>query len=210
LVAELPPTLAIIGIEPPGRGRRLRERGFDRVDALVDAVVPVLTAHVRAPWYVFGHSMGALLAFEIVRGLRNADVPEPEVLFASGRRAPHLPSRGLGLPLPAAATARSTLPDAPRDRAVESFAQDVELCRTYAYREEGPLDTRIVVLSGTGDAEITYPDLEAWRRHTTRAMKVALFDGDHFFVATQAPRVAALVGEEVAASRAAGCERRPT
>jgi surfactin synthase thioesterase subunit len=76
----------------PGRESRLQEPAFDRIEPLVEALVEALGAGPRRPYALFGHSMGALVAFELARELRRRSGPAPKHLFLSGRSAPRYPS----------------------------------------------------------------------------------------------------------------------
>jgi len=78
-------------MQPPGREGRWSEKAFqnagDLAAAATQAIVPLLTM----PFVFFGHSLGAMTAFEVARRLRRAGQPMPQRLFASAHRAPQLP-----------------------------------------------------------------------------------------------------------------------
>ena len=111
----LSPDIELCAVQLPGRENRLREPPFASLTALVDALVPALRPHLDRPFAFFGHSMGALVAFELARALRSRGDEQPSHLMLSGRRAPHLPEteasmRGLddnASPRSGAATAAS-------------------------------------------------------------------------------------------------------
>jgi medium-chain acyl-[acyl-carrier-protein] hydrolase len=148
------------------------------------------------PFAFFGHSMGAVLAFEIARLLRAESGPPPAHLFASGRQAPQLPH---------AAAPTYDLPD---DKFIAELRRlkgtpaevleqpelmqlmlpllraDFEAVETYEYREGAPLDVPISVYGGVGDAEVSRAELDGWCRQTSGPCVVRLFPGDHFFVNT--------------------------
>ena len=87
----MPPEVELCAVQLPGRETRLREKPFVRLPALVRAVRESLRPYLHKPFAFFGHSMGALVSFELTRELRRARLPGPVHLFASGHRAPHLP-----------------------------------------------------------------------------------------------------------------------
>ena len=97
----LPPTIELCAVQLPGRENRLREPAFASMQRLVDALVPALTPTMDRPFALFGHSMGALVAYEVARALyATPHAAQPLHLLVSGRRAPHLsddeaPMRGL-------------------------------------------------------------------------------------------------------------------
>src|SRR5262249_28939051 len=88
---SLPENVHVIPVELPGRGSRLKESPFvglsDLVEALTEAIEPLLDG----PFAFFGHSMGAMIAFELARSVCQQLNSRPEILFASGRRAPQIP-----------------------------------------------------------------------------------------------------------------------
>lgn len=205
--ALLPPEVELVAIELPGRGTRLREAPYAElaplVEALLDAVAPVLDR----PWAVFGHSMGALVAFALVRALRWQGRDQPVHLFVSARRAPRLPDRFPPL---------GDLPDAEFVAEIQrrfdgippmvlrepdllrlllpTLRADVALLEHYVYREEPPLALPITALGGREDDQVDSAELEAWREQTQGAFSVQTFPGDHFFVQTaRTALVAALV-----------------
>jgi medium-chain acyl-[acyl-carrier-protein] hydrolase len=89
----LPADIEVGVVHLPGREGRLRETPFTRIEPLIDAASMALRPYLDLPFAMFGHSMGALVAFELARRFRDDDGSAPTHLFVSGRRAPHLPSR---------------------------------------------------------------------------------------------------------------------
>ena len=90
---RLPASVEVCAVQLPGRGRRLNENPIASVTGLVQPVSEALGQYCDMPFAFFGHSMGALLSFEIARQLRREGRRQPAHLFLSGRRAPHIPSR---------------------------------------------------------------------------------------------------------------------
>ena len=86
-----PGGIQVCAVQYPGRGSRVREPAFTNCDALVDALVPHLLGFLNKPFAMFGHSMGAIIAFEVARRLRDEHRLQPVRLFVSGRRAPQIP-----------------------------------------------------------------------------------------------------------------------
>jgi surfactin synthase thioesterase subunit len=90
--ALLPDDVEVVSVQLPGRENRFNEQPIESMEELVDQLVEGLASYLTRPFALFGHSMGALIAFELIRRLRPSGVA-PVHLFASGCRAPHLPSR---------------------------------------------------------------------------------------------------------------------
>lgn len=93
----LPPDIAACPVQPPGRETRSREAPLDRVEPLVSALADDLLAVLDGPYALFGHSTGALCAFELCREVRRRRGQMPEHLLVAGRRAPQLPEEVTGL-----------------------------------------------------------------------------------------------------------------
>src|SRR5829696_5178398 len=90
---ELPKIVEVCPVQPPGRGGRIMEPCYTRLSQLVEDVMQDLLPYLDMPFAFFGHSMGALVSFELARRLRARHGLEPIHLFASGRGAPQLPPR---------------------------------------------------------------------------------------------------------------------
>src|SRR5207302_5359333 len=88
---SLPSGVAVVGVQMPGHGRLMNERPFTRLSPLVRWLAQSLRDRLGAPYAFFGHSMGALVSFEVARELRRLRAPTPLHLWASAFRAPHLP-----------------------------------------------------------------------------------------------------------------------
>jgi medium-chain acyl-[acyl-carrier-protein] hydrolase len=200
--------LDVIPVLLPGRESRLSEAPFRVMAPLVDAMMSGLRPVVDRPYAVFGHSMGALVAFAAVRKLRKLGLPLPSRLFLSQRRAPHLPDRLSPLhPLPdaefiAALQARyQALPPElvarPDVLAVFLPALRADFCmfETWVAPEEAPLDVPITVFAGDADNTLAPGDLEGWAQHTSRSFDLRRFPGGHFYLRTQKePLLDAIVG----------------
>jgi medium-chain acyl-[acyl-carrier-protein] hydrolase len=89
--AELPPQVGLRAVQLPGRENRLAEEPIRRMEELVEALRAGLDEELDPPFAFFGHSLGALVAFELARRLRETGSPLPSHLFVSAHRAPQLP-----------------------------------------------------------------------------------------------------------------------
>jgi len=211
-IETLSPDVDALAVELPGRGDRFAEPRFERSEALM----PVLKEHLRPylipPFAFFGHSMGATIAFELTRELRRAGLPQPVCLFASGRRAPHLPPRiGLSHMLSDAdfknrlrslgGTPLEVLENEELLQVVmPSLRSDFALSETYEYVPGDPLDLPISVFGGSDDPETTREELEAWSTHSSQASKLRIFKGNHFFIHDgAAQKVMQAVNDDLAA-----------
>lgn len=209
--AQLPPGVELWLIQLPGREERFREPRFTRVAPLIDALAPLVAAHLDKPFAIFGYSMGGLIGFELVRALRRLGAPSPRRLFVTARQAPHLiESRPSLYRLPddqlfdELDTRYGGIPsEALKNPEIRSvfvplLRADIEMIDTYEHRPDAPLDCPISAFGGRTD-RITVEELAAWQEHTVHPVAVRLFDGGHFFIqASQAPLLEA-IGHELSA-----------
>src|SRR5262245_31697623 len=90
----LAPTVQVIPVELPGRGARFQELPSVGMPALIEALAEAIIPLLDKPFAFFGHSMGAVIAFELARRLHREYDRRPQALFPSGRRAPQIPDTG--------------------------------------------------------------------------------------------------------------------
>ena len=194
----------------PGREARLKDPPFSDMQDLVYALAETLLPALDRPYAVFGHSMGALIGFELARCLRREMGCTPIHLFVSGHRAPHLPDttdplhdlpdrefceqvRRLDGAVPA-------LLDHPElhELMLPTLRADFTLCGSYAFSPEPPLDCPISAFGGVDDSSVGHDALVAWGEHTSRRLMVRLFAGGHLFVNDCEQAVAASILQDLA------------
>lgn len=205
--ALMPASVGVVPMQLPGHGERLREAPFKRLGPLLRSVCAALLPALDRPFALFGHSVGALIAFELARLLEGEHGRRPEHLFVSGRGAPDLPSpRGDIHRLPPAAfvmalceysrSVRGLLDD---PEAMELFLPilraDLELAETYGYVPRPPLSCPITVFGGEEDETVPPEQLSGWRRQTVRTCAIHMLPGDHFFVITAHRDVVGTIAE---------------
>jgi len=194
-------------VQLPGRENRLREPALDDLGLIVEALGTVI--EVTRPFAFFGHSLGAIVAFELTRWLRDRGRALPAHLFVSGSSAPDV--RFSKAPLHAmpddaaflAAVARryGGIPDAvaddPEFRALiaPALRADLRINELYRYVDAAPLPVSISAYGGSDDGEVSREALDAWRRQTSSGFALRLFAGDHFFVNGARAAVVADVAE---------------
>jgi medium-chain acyl-[acyl-carrier-protein] hydrolase len=189
----LSPTLEVCAVQLPGRENRLADERYTELGPLIEELAEVLLPLLRQPFALFGHSLGALIGFELGRRLRDMQGIAPLRLFVSGHRAPHLPLRmGPFCPLSdpefvAAVRALGTTPaevfDTPelRELVLPILRADFALVEGYSFAAGAPLDCPISVFGGTADQLVTPGELVEWREHTRQRCTMRAFRGDHFF-----------------------------
>jgi medium-chain acyl-[acyl-carrier-protein] hydrolase len=192
--ASLPAAVEVCPVQLPGRESRLSDPPFVALPPLVRALAQGLRPQLDKPFAFLGHSMGALVGFELARFLRRYYQLEPLHFFVAGRPAPQLPRTKPpihGLPdaefrdelrrmngTPAAVLDHDEL----MQLILPALRADFTLCETYQYAPEAALACPISAFGGLQDATVSRQDLEAWRDQTTGRFVLRMFPGDHFFL----------------------------
>lgn len=208
--AALPPTIEIFAVQLPGRGSRLREAPYKRVEPLVQALMPVLRCELTdMPFAFFGHSLGALLAYELVHALQGMGL-QPGVLFASACHAPQqlpLDEKLHDLPRSELLAALQRFDGIPRqllaeaellDMILPALRADLAVYETYVYRQRPRLSVPIIACGGRNDARVTPAQLEAWREQTKGHFERHLFAGNHFYLNDARPQLMKLIERTLA------------
>jgi medium-chain acyl-[acyl-carrier-protein] hydrolase len=192
--SALPDSVEVCPIQLPGRENRLSETPHTEIHGLAERLAGQILPFAQKPFALFGHSMGALLAFELTRALRRRDAPMPRMLLLSAHRAPHLPLRRQPLHELADAEfieAVHRLGGTPAEvlahkdllkLMLPALRADFTLCDTYRFVPEALLDCPMVLYAGRGDTEVSPQEVEAWGGHTTTSARLRIFPGDHFFL----------------------------
>jgi medium-chain acyl-[acyl-carrier-protein] hydrolase len=181
-------------IQLPGRGHRLGEPHIRRLVPLSRTVAQELLPYLDKPFVFFGHSLGALLCFETARSLRRENWRQPAHLFVSAAEVPHHRSREeslSGLPKGALVKKLREFNGAPvealqndelLDLMLPTIRADFELCETYEYHPESPLECPITIYGGLDDHEVEAGRLADWREMTMGACEIRMFPGGHFYL----------------------------
>jgi surfactin synthase thioesterase subunit len=179
-------SLPHVAVRLPGRESRLAEAPFERMGPLIEALATAIEPYTDLPFAFFGHSMGAVVAFELARELRRRERPLPRILIASAARAPQFRRNHVPPAAPSDEQLLRELQIGPElARAVlPSLRADTALYRNYVYTEESPLDCPIRAYGGEDDPRIQFEHLEGWREQTTASFTVRIFPGDHFYLQT--------------------------
>ena len=194
----------------PGRGTRLFETPLRNLDELVAQLTSAIAEHTDRPYALFGHSLGALLAFEVARALRRDGLPEPCSLWVAGAEGPQtraidrrlhdLPDAELVDALRDYGGTPTELLDDPEMMALllPGLRADLALDECYTYRAEAPLDLPIHLLLGDRDPHVDRVRAAGWSRESSQRMHRHVFPGEHFFLFPHQATIAALLATGLA------------
>ncbi|MCA1568552.1 MAG: putative thioesterase [Acidobacteria bacterium] len=200
-----PAGVEICSIHLPRRGERLSETPLTRIGPVVDSVCASLAHCSEKPFAFFGHSLGALIAFEVSRKLAALGAPGPIHLFASACPGPPAPRRKSGQHLwPEGVLIEylrglnGTPDELFRDRefldcVLPAIRADLEMIETYEYMPAPALQCPITALGGVDDPEVSRIELEAWRSESSGDFSLKMFPGDHFYIHRATPSVAEVI-----------------
>jgi surfactin synthase thioesterase subunit len=203
--ALLDPEIEVCAVQLPGRESRFMHPAFDDTVAMMPVLGELIAADVAPPYAFFGHSMGAIVAFELARWLRAANLPMPVHLLVSARRAPQLPPlhpqvhvlsddafldyiRRLG------GTPARMVDDTRLMRLLLPMLRaDFAVNDGYRFRPEAPLNCPITACGGLSDDHVPRQSMAGWREQTTRSFHLAMFRGGHFYLRHALPALIRVV-----------------
>lgn len=193
------PEIDLCLVHLPGRGRRMPEKPFTRIEALVSALAPAMAPEIQVPYALYGHSMGAAISFELARELVCLHSTGPEHLFVSGRRAPQWPNTDpptYHLPHDEFIAELKRLKGTPEEvlahpELMELFLgvlrADFEMVDTYEFQPGSLLSCPITVYGGLSDEHVPAESCRAWSEQTSGVCRTRMVQGDHFFVRNPKP-----------------------
>jgi medium-chain acyl-[acyl-carrier-protein] hydrolase len=187
-----PEQLDICLVHLPGHGRRRGERPLTSLISLVKALADRI--ETRIPYVLYGHSMGALICFELAHELCRRHESGPQHLFVSGCRAPQWPATKpptFNLPHQEFVRELKRLNGTPQEVLnspalmelfIDVLRADFEIVETYEFHPRKPLSCSITVYNGLHDEDVPIESCHAWQKQTSFTCNVKLFQGGHFFI----------------------------
>ncbi|MFH8349508.1 thioesterase II family protein [Streptomyces sp. NPDC018045] len=212
----LPETVEPWAVQLPGREDRTTAAPLDRMSQVLNALVPAVIPCLDRPFAFFGHSMGALIAWELARALQRLEAGAPRRLFVSGC----VPPQTRTVPDPPL----HTRPDADLIRTLRDWhatpeavladpelmalllpaiRADLAVVENHRYAASTALTCPVTAFGGTGDGPADGAPLERWGELTTGGFDLRMFPGDHFFVHAARPAVLAEIAGRIAAAHRA-------
>ncbi|KOX36067.1 hypothetical protein ADL06_05520 [Streptomyces sp. NRRL F-6491] len=213
LAQALAGTFDVLVAQYPGRQDRRLEEPYDDIGGLADALAAEVAGRAERPYALFGHSMGAVLAYEVARRLAADRGPAALVLSARGAPASE-PGRHDRLRtdddiVRAVSRLGGTTPEVLRDPELREMVMpalraDYRALGSYAWRPGPPLTVPLTLLVGDGDPVVEVEQVERWGEFTTAGTRLHVFGGGHFFLDAHLAEVAGVIATAYRAGRASG------
>ncbi|WP_416979254.1 thioesterase II family protein [Streptomyces sp. T028] len=211
--ASLPADVELVAVQYPGRQDRIGEPCPQNMGELADGVAQALLPLLDRPVALFGHSMGAALAYEVTLRLETLYRARPRQLFVSGHVSPTRPRNGRALDLRDDAEMLAGLLElGGMDEAVTadpellalvmpSFRADLRLIEAYRPRGARPVTVPVTAYTGDADPGVPVPDVAAWAELAVGEFDVRVFPGGHFYLVDQEAEVVSDISERLAVVR---------
>lgn len=209
--------IELIPIELAGRGKRSNDELYADVPTAVDDIFSIVSRQLGdgKPYAFFGHSMGAMLAYEVIQKICASHLPEPIHAFFSGRGAPHVKSKREKLyhemPDEEFKQEIMNLGGTPKeffdypelvDYLLPILKNDFKISEIAEKRQEiNPLVCEITVMVGKEEDELEAESVHGWMRHTTKMCNVHYFNGGHFFINDESDKITDIIKKRLVMKR---------
>jgi medium-chain acyl-[acyl-carrier-protein] hydrolase len=207
---QLPLDIETIGIQMPGLETRIMETPITSVSSVVHELVPSIYRTLDRPFAFFGHSLGALISFELTRDLRDQYEVQPVHLFVSGNSAPQIPDSYPPIhDLPEAEFLEQLkhryngIPPEVLENAellellVRGLRGSIKMDESYHYKTGDPIDCGITAFGGLQDDTVNDEDIEAWCHQTNGAFTRHMIPGNHFFIHSEKEHFLRILSREL-------------
>ncbi|MBY0292352.1 MAG: putative thioesterase [Alphaproteobacteria bacterium] len=193
-IEQLSPHIELIAIQLPGRENRFTEPLINNINDITAYLTEGFCYYIDKPFFVFGHSLGALLSFEFIKAIHERYAVFPLHMIVSATKAPHLPFRVKRLSQLDNSSLKEELKiyngiderilqnDELLDLFLPIIRSDFSICENYRYAASKPFPFDILALSGTNDPTVTEEELLGWSAYTTEKFEPVFFPGGHFFI----------------------------
>ncbi|MGA5130202.1 thioesterase II family protein [Streptomyces olivoreticuli] len=207
----LSPAVDVLCLQYPGRQERRLDPGIENIPDYADAIAAELKPWLDVPTAFFGHSMGAVLAYEVALRLERETGTGPVAVFASGRRAPsryrdenvhRRDDDGIvkEMQLLSGTDARVLGNEEILRMVLPAIRSDYTAIETYRSEPGASLRAPITVFTGDDDPRTSLEEAEAWRAHTASDFDIHVFPGGHFFLANHSQKIIEIVSAKLSAA----------
>lgn len=189
-----PKNLLIYAIRLPGRETRLMEHYDKSINDIVTNISKEISETIKIPYVIFGHSLGALIAYELSVKVQQNKLHLMNALICSGHKAPHLPSRMpkishlVDKEFIKAMSIYNELPLSILNEpqlariVISQLRSDIKLDELYHYKENLKLECELIVLGGCDDKTVSPIELTSWSLLTKDEFTLHVMSGGHFFI----------------------------
>lgn len=186
--------IEMISIQLPGRENRFTEPLNNNVQDIAFQLSEKFFIYKDKPFFVFGHSLGGLIAFEFIKAVNQLYSLYPRHMIVSAIKAPHLPLRRKNLSQLDNNTLKKELKiyNGIDERILNDtdllelflpiIRNDFSIYENYSFLDVGPLPCDLLVLSGDQDQTVNQEEILAWSKYTTGKFEHMSFSGKHFFI----------------------------
>ncbi len=212
----------ILAVQTPGRENRMTDQVAETVEELVEQITPLLRPLFDRPLVMWGHSFGGVIAWEVIRRLRDEFDLEPNHFVLSGTAAPHLMHRWQHREVLLKALVTDNTPEyiVSVSRFVDNpdfikailpgMRRDFPLLKNYRFQPCSPLSCPITALAARQDDFVYTDEIREWAEYTDGEFKLIAVDGDHWFLDRNRERITAVFRDLAAEFRAAAGENVST
>ena len=185
--------IELVLIRLPGRESRYAETPYTRVGPLVADLFAALRPLLHREYVLYGHSLGAVIGYELAQLTIEAGVRPPKRLVVSGAEAPDSPARGrrqlhrlpddelIGQLVALGGTPQALVENPSLMRLlVPTVRADLQAAETYTWAARPPLPVPLGAFYGQGDPLVESGSVARWRRHTSAAFELTALPGGHF------------------------------
>ncbi|WP_341820732.1 thioesterase II family protein [Wolbachia endosymbiont (group A) of Myopa testacea] len=192
-----------------GRGKYFHKNAFNTINELIDDIIPEVYKVCDKPFSFFGHSMGALIAFEMSRTLHKEFNIIPDNLFISGFRPPQLTHNRRFLHTMSKKELLEEIRKMGGLKLIEpinidqlepffpTLYSDFKLCELYKYKHNQPLSCKISVLWGDTDDCIQSEQISLWQKESCFPIDFRKFSGGHFYIWENTIEIALFINNKI-------------
>lgn len=203
------PGVHVLAARLPGRESRIAEPICSEMPLLIETLAEQISPWLDRPFAFYGHSLGGLIAFELVQRLRTLGLRQPERLLVGACRAPDrkssqpklydLDDAGFVKGLQRYGGLQQAVLESPELLALllPMLRADFTLAQAYEYRPRAPLDQAVVVYSGTRDHLVDAENIAAWQGHGRCGVRIHNIDAGHFFHLSHEAELLASIAAEL-------------
>lgn len=206
-VESLSPYIEMISIQLPGREDRFTEPLINSLRDILDALTEGFHLYTEKPFFVFGHSLGGLIAFELVKSIYQRYSLYPQHIIISAAKAPHMPFRMKTLSSLENKILKEELKiyngidegilnnDELLDLFLPIIRNDFSISERYYSTDVVSLPCDILHLSGDLDVSVNEEEIQAWKAYTAGKFEHISFQGGHFFLKNHQKNIIKLINQ---------------